>query len=122
MTIELTGRHFELTPAIRAHAEEKIRKLGRLIDNLEIEVKLASEKHRQICSIVARGKGGTYTGEVANDDLYTAINEAVDVLARQLRKSKTSRLAHRREGADSIRHFGDPTEPEASAGAGEGGA
>lgn len=121
MTIELTGRHFELTPAIRAHAEEKIRKLGRLIDNLEIEVKLDSEKHRQICSIVARGKGGTYTGEVEGDDLYAAINESVDVLARQLRKGKTSRLAHRREGADSIRHFGDPAESGATPGAGDGG-
>jgi putative sigma-54 modulation protein len=120
MTIVLTGRHFELTPAIREHAEEKLSKLGRLIDNLDIEVKLDSNKHRQICSIIARGKGGTYTGEVTGDDLYAAINESVDVLARQLRKGKTSRLAHRREGAASIRHFGDPTEPGSASGAEDG--
>lgn len=118
MTIMLTGRHFELTPAIRAHAEEKIKKLGRLIDNLDIEVKLETEKHRQICSIIARGKGATYTGEVTGDDLYAAINESVDVLARQLRKGKTSRLANRREGAASIRHFGDGEDNGAEAGKG----
>jgi putative sigma-54 modulation protein len=121
MTIVLTGRHFELTPAIRAHAEEKLSKLGKLIDNLDIEVKLDSNKHRQICSIIARGKGGTYTGEVTHDDLYGAINESVDVLARQLRKGKTSRLAHRREGAASIRHFGDPAGAGAGSEAEEGG-
>lgn len=103
MTIELTGRHLELTPEIRSYAEDKIRKLGRLVDNLEIHVTLSSEKHRQTCAIVARGKGGTYTGEVTGDELYPAINEAVDVLARRLRKDKTSKLSSRREGAPTIR-------------------
>ena len=103
MQIELTGRHLELTPAIRSYAEEKIRKLGRLVDDLDLHVTLSAEKHRQTCVIVARGKGATYTGEVTDDDLFLAINESVDVLARQLRKEKTSRLSGRREGADTIR-------------------
>ncbi len=107
MTIELTGRHIELTPRIRSYAEEKIAKLGRLVENLDIHVTLAQEKHRQTCNIVARGRKGTWTGEVTEDDLFAAINGAVDVLARQLRKDKTSRLSDRREGAPSIRFLGE---------------
>lgn len=103
MTIELTGRHLELTPEIRSYAEEKIRKLGRLVDHLEIHVTVSSEKHRQTCAIVARGKGNTHTAEVTMDEIFPAINEAVDVLSRQLRKNKTSRLSQRREGAATIR-------------------
>ncbi|MDH3283834.1 MAG: ribosome-associated translation inhibitor RaiA [Acidobacteriota bacterium] len=103
MTFEMTGRHVTLTPAIRSHVEEKIRKLGRLVDDLEIHVTLTSEKHRNTCTMVAHGKKANYTGEVTNDDLFASINEAVDILARQLRKNKTSRLADRRDGSASIR-------------------
>jgi ribosomal subunit interface protein len=103
MTIDVTARHMELTSELRDHTEEKVRKLDRLIDSLDIHVTLTSEKHRKTCQIVARGKGVHATGEVTHDDLYTAIHEAIDVLARQLRKNKTSILADRREGADSIR-------------------
>ncbi len=112
MTIELTGRHMELSPKIRAHTEEKISKLGRLVDNLELHVTLDSEKHNKKCSIVARGKGETYTGETAGEDLFAAINEAVDILARQLRKSKTAKLASRRGGAPSIRRQEEAILPE----------
>ena len=105
MTIELTGRHMELTPKIRNHAEEKIRKLGRLVDNLNLHVTLESEKHWNTVNIVAHGRGSTHTAEIKDEDLFAAINEAVDVLARQLRKNKTAHLADRRKGTASIRHL-----------------
>ncbi len=103
MTFEMTGRHVTLTPAIRSHVEEKIGKLGRLVDDLEIHVTLTSVKHRNTCRMVAHGRKANYTGEVTHDDLFTAVNEAVDILARQLRKNKTSRLSERRDGSASIR-------------------
>ena len=103
MNIDLTGRHLELSPEIRAYAEEKINKLGRLVHNLEIHVTLAAEKHRKNCTIVAQGNGTTYTADVSDDDLRRAINESVDALSRQIRKDKTSKLAGRREGAETIR-------------------
>lgn len=109
MTIDVTGRHVTLTPALRSHAEEKIRKLGRLVDNLEIHVTLSSEKHRQTCTIVAHGRKARFTSEVTGEDFYAAINECVDIVARQLRKNKTSRLADKREGAESIRNLGAST-------------
>ncbi len=105
MTIKLTGRHMELTPKIRAHAEEKIRKLGRLVETLDLNVTLEEEKHWKMVSIVARGKGGPHTAEVRDEDLFAAINEAVDLLARQLRKDKTAHLADRRKGTPSIRRL-----------------
>lgn len=103
MNIDLTGRHIELTPEIREYAAEKINKLGRLVNQLEIHVTLSAEKHRKTCSIVAQGKGAKYTAEVSDDDLRHAITESVEVLSRQIRKDKTSKLAGRREGAETIR-------------------
>lgn len=103
MTLTVTARHMDLTDELRTHTEQKLLKLERLIDNLDIHVTLSAEKHRKTCHVDARGKGVHATGEVTHDDLYTAIHEAVDVLARQLRKNKTSVLADRREGAETIR-------------------
>ena len=103
MTIELTARHINLSPEDRAYAEDKLRKLGRLVDSLDMHVTIEAEKHRQTCAISAWGKGASYSVEVTDDDLKAAVNEAVDILARQLRKDKTSRLAGRREGAETIR-------------------
>lgn len=108
MNIEMTARHVTLTPEIRAYAEAKIAKLGRLVHNLDIQVTLSAEKHRQQVSIVANGNGARYTADLEDDDLHRAIGEAVDVLARQIRKDKTAKLADRREGAETIRrHDGD---------------
>jgi putative sigma-54 modulation protein len=103
MRIDLTGRRLDVSPEIRTYTEEKIGKLGRLAHDLDIHVTLAAEKHRCSCTVVAQGKGATYTAEVTEDDLHKAIVEAVDVLARQLRKDKTSRLSGRRNGAATIR-------------------
>lgn len=107
MNIDLTGRHIDLTPELRAYATEKINKLDRLAHNLEIKMTLAAEKHRQSCTIVAQGKGATYTAETTGDDLHKVIVETVEVLARQMRKDKTNRLADRREGAETIRRPGE---------------
>jgi putative sigma-54 modulation protein len=111
MTIDFVGRHLDLTPELREYAEEKVLKLGRLVDNLDIHVTLEAEKHRKTCGIVARGRNGIHTGEVTDEDLRQAITGAVDVLARQLRKTKTSRLSNRRAGAPSIRHQNGETVP-----------
>lgn len=103
MQIEITARHLELTPDLRAHAEEKLAKLERLTDGLEIHLTLAAEKHRKTCTILAHGRGVHANSEVTHDDLYSALHEAVDALARQLRKNKTHQLHDRREGAETIR-------------------
>lgn len=103
MNIDVTGRRVELTPEIRSYAEEKLGKLGRLLNNLEIHVTLSAEKHRFTCGVVAQGKGTPYAAEQTSKNLLESINDAVDVLARQIRKDKTAKLADRREGAESIR-------------------
>ncbi len=105
MTVEITGRHIDLSERTREYTEEKLSKLERLMDQLSIHVTLTPEKHRYCCSIVAHGKGVTYTSERIEDDLFAAINGSVEVLSRKLRKNKTSRLSDRRPGSDSIRHL-----------------
>jgi putative sigma-54 modulation protein len=97
MNVEFTGRSVMVTDDIRQFTEEKLSRLQRHVDKLrEVHVILTAEKHRQTCDIVARGGSLTLSAAEETDDIYTAIAHAVDKLARQARRRKTSRVARRR--------------------------
>jgi putative sigma-54 modulation protein len=89
MNIEITGRHVEITPALREFAEEKLRKLERLLDEpIEVHVVLGVEKHRHMAEIQVTSRAATLTGNVETGDLYTSIGEVVDKIERQALKHK----------------------------------
>jgi putative sigma-54 modulation protein len=97
MNVEFTGRSVMVTDDIRQFTEEKLSRLQRQVAKLrEVHVILTAEKHRQSCDIVARGGSLTLSAAEETDDIYTAIAHAVDKLARQARRQKTSRVARRR--------------------------
>jgi putative sigma-54 modulation protein len=99
MRIEITGRHMDVTPALREFAEEKLRKLERLLDEpIEIHVVLGIEKHRHSAEILVRSRNVTLTGTEETGDLYASIGEVVDKVERQAlkHKEKTHDHKHRR--------------------------
>ena len=49
MKIDITGRHIDVTPALKQFAEEKLSKLDRVLDGpIEAHVVLSITKHRHI--------------------------------------------------------------------------
>lgn len=103
MRIEITGRHIDITPAIRDFTEDKLKKLERWIDEiLETHVVLSVEKHRHIAEIVLRARTRTFTGTDATGDMYASIGNAADKIEKQARKLKdkfTARRKHSRPAA-----------------------
>lgn len=103
MRIEITGRHIDITPAIRDFTEDKLKKLERWIDEiLETHVVLSVEKHRHIAEIVLRARTHTFTGTDATGDMYASIGNAADKIEKQARKLKdkvTGRRKHSRPAA-----------------------
>lgn len=99
MRIEITGRHMDVTPALRDFIEEKLRKLERLLDEpIEIHVVLGIEKHRHSAEILVKSRNVTLSGTEETGDLYASIGEVVDKLERQAlkHKEKTHDHKHRR--------------------------
>jgi len=89
MQLEITGRHVEITPALREFAEEKLRKLERLLDApLEVHVVLSIEKHRHMAEIQVKSRSGIFAGAEETADLYASIGEVVDKLETQARRHK----------------------------------
>lgn len=106
MEIVVTGRHVEITPAIREHAAKKIDHIG--IDfprGISAHFILEVDKHRHIAELImVCGNHISIEATDTSEDLYASIDQVVDKVARQLRKFKTKMQNHRpRKGV--VRHI-----------------
>ena len=100
MTFEYTGRHVDVTPAIRRHVEEQFRKLDNIFNGTEprVHVIVEVEKNRQIGEIVVTWRDHTLTAKDTNADMYMALTRAVDKIEKQALKLK-KRIIDRKQHA-----------------------
>jgi len=106
--LDITGRHVEITPALRDFAEERLAKLERLLDGpIEAHVVLGIEKHRHFAEVQVKSKTGVFTGHQETGDLYASIREVADKLERQALKHK--------EKIQNHKHRQGPRDPEIAA-------
>ena len=104
MDITVTGRHVEVTPAIRDYAARKLERVG--IDFpriLSAHFILEVEKFRHIAELVLQcGNHITIEAREISEDLYVSIDRVVDKVARRMRKYKTKLQNHRPRDFDTI--------------------
>ncbi|MBR1997101.1 MAG: ribosome-associated translation inhibitor RaiA, partial [Akkermansia sp.] len=94
--IVVTGRHVEVTDAIRDFATKKIQ--GIHIDYpriVEARVVVDVQKDRQVAEIVLFCADHiTIQASTVGSDLYAAIDETVTKIMRRMRKHKTRLMKH----------------------------
>ena len=104
MEIAVTGRHVDVTPALRDYAAKKLEHIG--IDFpriLSAHFILEVEKFRHIAELVLQcGNHITIEAREISEDLYASIDRVVDKVARRMRKYKTKIQNHRPRDADTI--------------------
>ena len=89
MNIQITGRHIEVTSAIKSYIDEKIGKVGVYFDNItSAKVILTIEKGNQVAEAIIMVPGSEFVAKADDKDLYAAIDKLEDKLARQLKKHK----------------------------------
>ncbi len=90
MNVEYTGRHYEITPAIRKEVETGLTKIRKILgDKFETKVILAVEKHRHKAEITISPRNGPIVGLAQATDMKLAVSEALDHLQKQAVKYKT---------------------------------
>ena len=91
MLFTITGKHIEITDAIRDHAHEKTSKLPRFynsINQAEVIIDQATSGNFTV-EIIARGEhNNVFIVTETSEDAYKSIDIAVHKLERQLRKKK----------------------------------
>jgi putative sigma-54 modulation protein len=99
MQITVTGRHFEITDALRQRIENKIHKLDRYLDGItDVHVVLSVEKHRHIAEIILQANGNSIRSLEETHDMYLAVDTVIDKVERQIRRQK-------RKGTDRKTRF-----------------
>ena len=89
MKLTVAGIKIQITQAIKDHLNKKIEKsLKDLPDLADVHVALRVEKHRHFAEITVKTKGFTVHAESETDDLYTAMDDAVEKAEKQLKKHK----------------------------------
>ncbi|MGM0602821.1 MAG: ribosome hibernation-promoting factor, HPF/YfiA family [Bacillota bacterium] len=91
MKIMTYGKNIDVTPSLKEHAEEKVRKLDRYFNGepMEVQISMEVERERHIVEVTAYVKGLILRGEEATGDMYASIDGVVDKLERQLKKYKS---------------------------------
>ena len=88
----ITGKHIEITEAIKRHAEEKTSRLPKYYDGIDrIEVIVDGEQGCNISvEVIARGEHSRiFVVKETAPDIYRGIDTAVHKLEQQLRKKKS---------------------------------
>jgi putative sigma-54 modulation protein len=101
MDFEYTGRHIDVTPALRAHVEEHFGKLESVFENAttaRAHVIIDVVKNRHIAEILLHWREHTLTARDTNADMYQALTRCIDKIEKQALKLK-KKIIDRRQDA-----------------------
>jgi len=96
MQINLTGRHIDITPALRSYVETKLNKIQRHFDHVtNVHVILTIEKERQKAEATIHVNRANLFADAEHSDMYAAIDKLIDKLDKQVKKHKEKLSDHR---------------------------
>src|SRR5438105_7796998 len=98
MSVDITGRHIEVTEPIRKFATDRIERLHGVADEiLEVHFILTVEKHqRHIAELNMKTRREFYHGDEVSTDMYTSIAAVIDKVEKQILKDKERNVARKR--------------------------
>lgn len=87
MTINITSKQMDITPAIRQHVEDRLSKLDKWQTQLiNPHIILSKEPQGFVADATINTPNGQLVASAKHADMYTAINELINKLERQLNK------------------------------------
>lgn len=106
MNIEITGRHFNVSDALRDYAIQKASKLTRFYDGIQrIQIIVSSDGNDQLVElIVSVNKGQTIVANERHESIYASVDLASDKAHRQLTRLKDKIQSHRTRKGDLHPH------------------
>lgn len=104
MKYNINGKNIELTAALENAVEEKIVKLDKYFnDSVTAQITLSVEKLSHIIEITIPFNGSVLRAEVEGKNMYGIMDDAVDVIEKQVNKFKNKLKAkHRTTGISEL--------------------
>ena len=91
MKFVYTGRHIEVTPALRSHVEEHFKRIDHLFDGRpsKAHVIIEVERGRHRSEIILKWRKEVLNATTTNSDMYQSLAQTVAKLEKQALKIKT---------------------------------
>jgi ribosome hibernation promoting factor len=102
MRLELTGRHVEITPELRALVDKRLAKLDRLLTGgiVSVQAVLTLEKYRHQSEFTVHTRGDRFLHGLGNTGAWeSSITAALDKITQQLAKVKGKWQERKRRAA-----------------------
>lgn len=103
--VEVYGRNMDVTDRIRTYIDKKVTKLDRYLPGIEearVDVSYVksarSAADRQVAQITVRGKGFILRSEERADDIFSALDTALDKMQRRIERYKGKHFRGRGDG------------------------
>ncbi len=111
------GRQMELTDSIKSYTSEKISKIYKFSDNiLKVDVTLSAAKMKtgrvHVAEILVYLSGKTIKSKASEDDLYYAIDKAVDSIEVQIKKYKDKTTGYNNKEKPTYHLYEGGSDPE----------
>jgi putative sigma-54 modulation protein len=120
LDVQVYGRNIEVSDRILDYTKKKVSKLDRFLSDIdEARVDIAyiksarSAADRQVAQITIRGKGYILRAEERSDDVFTALDSALDKIQRQMERYKGKRQKGRGDGTPASQVIPMAAEEEA---------
>lgn len=102
-TIYVVGKHIELTEALRNYVWEKLSRIERITDQIiDMHVVLDAQKLEKTCSILMNFIRFQIKVNVGKDNMYEAIDKAVDRVTKLIRRYKSKLQDYRNKDLSTV--------------------
>jgi putative sigma-54 modulation protein len=96
MALMITGRHVEVTPALRRYVETRFKRLERYALRFgDVQVILSVEKYRHVAEVILPLNGVVIQGKTSTTEMYASIDQLFDKISRQMLKRKEKLSSHK---------------------------
>lgn len=106
MIIEYSGRHIDVTPALKSHTEEHFKKIAHVFDGkaTKAHVIIEVERGRHRSEVIVNWRNEVLTAATSLADMYQSISQSIGKIEKQALKVKKKVIdkSHKAKRASSI--------------------
>jgi ribosome-associated inhibitor A len=89
LNLTLTGRHLDITPYLKAHVDEKVKKLDHFNSHIiRAEIVLLKEGAKDVAEGKIHMSHTVLAAKGQGKDMYMAVNDVIDKLVAQLHRQQ----------------------------------